>query len=712
MASHSVRFYEFGLFRIDLLSRVLLRDGRPLPLEPKVFDTLLVLVENHTRVVSKDELMKAVWGADTFVEEGSLTRNVSLLRKTLAEGHDDTLCIATFPKRGYQFVAPVRKVTGLDPSEPAMIGHGDFGAVAGNRHPQGAPLRRIAVLAGSAAVLALALGYRFVRPLPAPVVLGHQALSGDGREKRGPLVTDGRKLYFEEKVDGKWGLTVVPTSGGELSTYSLPSSDITISDIAPDGSELIGWENIPGSATGRLLVWPTPNGPWENLAGLHGTWPAWSPERGRIAYSDGIHSLFVAGRGGESPRKVASVRGRPQELRWSPDGKSLRFSQRDPTSEISSVWEVLVEDGQPYPLLTGWKHPAGSPAWADDGTYSLFTSVSNDGPDIWARRENCNPFRWWCREPTRIAATPSGYRESLPSRDGKKLFVMCGHHKRELARFDMKSGKFAPYLPNVLAADLDFSPDGKWIAYVQLPQRTLWRSRPDGSNASPLIVSGAEIYSPHWSPDGKQIAYMAVSAEKQYKACVVPAEGGPPRQFLPGAGEEGVPTWSRDGNFVIFGDVLHGLHASEMAIHLLDIRNQQSSELPGSNGLWAPRWSPSGRYIAALSLGDEAKGNLASCPALLLYDVRTSNWTTLANVENIRNLAWSRDGQYAYFHTGPTDLGLYRVNLASRKVERLASLKGFETVRDDWIGVAPDGSPLIIGDTQIDEVYSLDVQWP
>jgi hypothetical protein len=78
----------------------------------------------------------------------------------------------------------------------------------------------------------------------------------------------------------------------------------------------------------------------------------------------------------------------------------------------------------------------------------------------------------------------------------------------------------------------------------------------------------------------------------------------------------------------------------------------------------------------------------------------------------IRNLAWSRDSQYVYFHTGTPDLGLYRVRIVGKKVEHMVSLKGSAAMHDDWVGVAPDGSPLIMRDTRIDEVYALDVQWP
>ena len=101
--------YEFGHFRIDTIERVLFRDGEPVPLTPKVFDILLMLIENAGHVVEKDRLMIAIW-PDSFVEEGNLTQNISLLRKALGEGENGQRCIQTIARRGYRFVAQVREV--------------------------------------------------------------------------------------------------------------------------------------------------------------------------------------------------------------------------------------------------------------------------------------------------------------------------------------------------------------------------------------------------------------------------------------------------------------------------------------------------------------------------------------------------------------------------------------------------------------------------
>src|SRR5688572_23511343 len=104
-------FHDFGPFRLDASEHTLLRDGRPVPLRPKVFDVLLLLVERHGRLVGKDELMRAVW-PEQFVEEGNLNKTISMLRQALGESHTEHRYIDTVPKRGYRFVADVRAVEG------------------------------------------------------------------------------------------------------------------------------------------------------------------------------------------------------------------------------------------------------------------------------------------------------------------------------------------------------------------------------------------------------------------------------------------------------------------------------------------------------------------------------------------------------------------------------------------------------------------------
>lgn len=107
MTEQMKSFYDFGQFRLDMTERILLLEGKHIPLQPKTFETLLALVEQHGHIVEKEELMRLVW-PDAFVEEVNLAKNISILRKLLAEADQHTEYIQTIPKRGYRFAAEVR----------------------------------------------------------------------------------------------------------------------------------------------------------------------------------------------------------------------------------------------------------------------------------------------------------------------------------------------------------------------------------------------------------------------------------------------------------------------------------------------------------------------------------------------------------------------------------------------------------------------------
>ncbi|MEZ5424953.1 MAG: winged helix-turn-helix domain-containing protein [Pyrinomonadaceae bacterium] len=104
------RFYQFDSFRVDVTERRLWRDEKPILLTPKVFDMLLVLLENKGQTVEKEELIRRVW-EDTYVGEGSLNRNISTLRKALGDDSNQQRFIKTLPKRGYRFTGNVEEFT-------------------------------------------------------------------------------------------------------------------------------------------------------------------------------------------------------------------------------------------------------------------------------------------------------------------------------------------------------------------------------------------------------------------------------------------------------------------------------------------------------------------------------------------------------------------------------------------------------------------------
>src|SRR5262245_49608054 len=133
--SHSTKhFYEFGSFRLDTGERILLCEGQLVPLTPKAFETLLVLVESNGRIIDKEELLNKVW-PDTFVEEVSLAKKVSILRKLLGEDFNHHY-IETIPRRGYRFVAEVREVWEESQAQTLTNGHDEAGRTPQTREEE------------------------------------------------------------------------------------------------------------------------------------------------------------------------------------------------------------------------------------------------------------------------------------------------------------------------------------------------------------------------------------------------------------------------------------------------------------------------------------------------------------------------------------------------------------------------------------------------
>ncbi|HEV2665318.1 MAG TPA: winged helix-turn-helix domain-containing protein, partial [Blastocatellia bacterium] len=147
MSQPAKQLYEFGPFRLDPVERLLYRDGEAVSLTAKIFDILLVFVQNSGRTLEKEEMMREVW-PDQFVEEGNLTRNVSTLRKALGESQDNHRYIVTIPGRGYRFVADVRETQVEGARTPG---------VEGDRSDVRRPARRTAIglLAACVALAAL-----------------------------------------------------------------------------------------------------------------------------------------------------------------------------------------------------------------------------------------------------------------------------------------------------------------------------------------------------------------------------------------------------------------------------------------------------------------------------------------------------------------------------------------------------------------------------
>jgi serine/threonine protein kinase/Tol biopolymer transport system component len=564
--------------------------------------------------------------------------------------------------------------------------------------------RRIRPLAAGGAVIVVVavLAYLLTRPLPLPKVLGYTTITNDGLQKRtlgdARLVTDGSRLYFGEFVGGQFVLAQSSTAGGETQTIPSAGRNLGLLAISPDRSELLV-ESFAGlEFECPLWVMRTLGGAPRRVGDVVAHDATWTPQGDKILYAKG-QDLFLARKDGSESRRLATLAGEASWLRWSPDGSRVRF-----TMNGSELWEISRDGSKAHALLPGWNSPPAECCgnWTPDGKYFLFQSRHQGRTHIWAIAEKKPLFREATREPVQLSAGPIDLFGPVPSTDGKKLFVIGSQPRGELVHFDSKSQQFLPYLSGISAEGVSFSRDGAWVAYVTFPEGALWRSKTDGTERLQLTSPPMQALQPVWSPEGKRIAFMGLSGPgKHWRIYVVPAEGGSPDALTPGDRDEGDPAWSPDGKSLVFG-----IEFGVGPIYRVVLGTRQITKFPDSDQLWSPRWSPDGRYIAAL------RGTASN---LMLFDHANRKWLDLAR-PNAGYLDWTPDSKYLYFDTpGETDPAFYRVRMSDRKLERVVSLKNVRRAWGQlgpWAGLAPDASPLLLRDIGTQEIYALDVELP
>jgi eukaryotic-like serine/threonine-protein kinase len=561
------------------------------------------------------------------------------------------------------------------------------------------------------AVIALAALYLLRPACPPPTITGSTQITHDGSLKSilgavAPTVlTDGPRLYVQENLNGRFFIAQVSSSGGDSVPVPTPFSNTGLANISPDKSELTITSFTGLEVDQPLWSLPLPTGSPRKLTDIAG--------QDAVPMSDGdllvshAADLIVIPRNGTAPREFLNFGDAGAYwLRWSPDGKTLRFVVADASryriGEVSSTgsnYHLLFPDWRPtdYTLHGNW---------TPDGTFFVFQVIHNGRSDLWAVREKGDVFHKLSSEPIQLTSGPLSFHSPQPSLDGKKIFVIGEQPRAELVRYDAKSGQFNSYLGGISAREVNFSPDGQWVSYISFPDGELWRSRVDGSQKLQLTMSPFWVDSSGWSPDGRQFAFAGNPPGEASQLYIVPAEGGTPRKI--NAGQQNVTrvSWAPDGKSITFGDASS---PNTSVIRSYDLQTQQISTLPDppdGQRLIGPLRSPVGSYAVAITQDGQK---------LMLFDFAANRWSELSNI-GAGMMQWSRDGQYVYFDSGSSqDPAISRIRVADRKLEQICSLKDFRRALSywtAWMGLTPDGSPLLMRDTGTQEVYALDFHVP
>jgi Tol biopolymer transport system component/DNA-binding winged helix-turn-helix (wHTH) protein len=729
MANKSLVF-RFADMEVREREFSLLKAGEVLPVEPKAFRVLLTLLRNPQKLIAKEELLNAVWG-DAAVTENSLARSIALLRRLLGDETRNPRFIETVATVGYRWVCKVEvseQDIGIqaaacetsangDPAvaeavPPAPIDEG-FSDERKAAPPK--PGRRLSFqgwMLSSTAALVVILGilaWFLHRPPPPPRIVGYVQITHDGHQKS-LAGTDGSRLYFTQMQPK--ALAEIGVSGGEVEQIPANVPGIFyLLDVAPDGSNLLV-QVLEGGGIPDPSIY--------NVGALGGTprhlgyaeGAAFSPDGKSVAYTTQEGEIWLVRSDGTGAHKLASVGSGATNPHWAPDGSAIAFDRN------GSLWEIFSDGSNLHQILAGWQSPSGECCgrWTPDGRFYLFltsassASVFGEGDQIWALDERHGFLRHPSTEPVRLTPGPISWSQPIPSKDGKTIFSEGQTHRGELCRFDSTTKQLLPYLGGISAQDVSFSRDGRSVAYVSYPDGLLWRANRDGSNPVQLSRPPIHALNPRWSPDGTQILFTdgrnpgVPAAPGAHRIYQVSSEGGSPQQLLPdGPDLQEDPNWSADGRKVVFY-ASRDTQPTKGELRIVDLPSHQVTPLPGSAGLWSPRWSPDGKYIVAMS---------RTFAGLKVLDVTTQRWSSLPVDGRMDYPAWSSDSQSVDFlRLINGDRGVYRVRIQGGKTERVADLKDWHITGyySFWMALDPTDTPLLLRDVGSDEIYALTLE--
>jgi serine/threonine protein kinase/Tol biopolymer transport system component len=532
------------------------------------------------------------------------------------------------------------------------------------------------------------------------------------------VVTDGARVYLTEGSGANWSLAQVSVKGGTPLPISIspPLFQPEILGISPDRSMLLVAGQRGYGEDRPLWAIPTVGGSARRLGDVLGRAGAWSPDGKRIVFARGSALFRIDSDGTDSRKLLETGKQIGDCLRWGPAGGPdvLRLSMQDRDTGVGMLWEVAASGAGLHPLLRRWTYGAVWPDgeysgnWTPSGKYYLFRSRRGNVSSLWALRENRAWLSLFDPRPVQIYSSPMEIHPLCPSPDGKQIFFPAGLERRELVLYDARRSQFVPFLPGIAGRWVDYSPDGRWVAYTTIPDDTLWISRTDGTGRVQLTSAPLRVFQARWSPDGTSIAFGGDRFAEPGKVYVMPVNrsgGGVPEAVTAAPFGGGDPSWSPDGNSLLFSRWLAG---GVPAPFVMDRKTRKVESLPGSEGLARPAWSHNPRYIAATNTAGSQ---------IRLFDFHTRRWTLLATGAGLSPPRWSHDGKYVYYQDvfAGEEQPIFRVRIADRKIERIVSSRQLMQSNVTFYGLsglAPGDAPIATVVRRNADLYVLDVDLP
>ena len=681
--------YEFGDVRVDVGCVAVTRAGGTVPLEPRAFDLLVYLIAHRDRLVTKDELLDAVWPG-TFVTPNALTRAVAQVRKALGDESTDARYIETLQKRGYRFIAPVTEIPhpASDPAPPVPSAFTPSAPAAPDaRQVLPESLRAgsdpgpgwrwvAAALAAVVALAALAAALIAISPSggdPATDDLQLRRLTNRrGFSGTPALSPDGRAMVYASDATGALELSLVNLVGGSA---EVPLTNDRGQNMQPAWSPDGQWIAFHSRRRGGVWIVPSTGGAPQQVVEF-GSDPAWSPDSATIVFTSdagglaGQSALWTIRRDGSGRRQLTRIGQPPGGHRapaWSHDGRHIVFVVTRGGWDMS-LWIVPAASGAPR-LVTNSTN-AADPCFAPDDRSIYWGGSTPTGNGRLFKRDldgDASPIG--ADEP--IVPMDPGIVEGVTLAANGALAFALRTQDANLWAVDVRDGR--PSEPVRLTDDTtrsthpDYALDGR-LAYLQVPIGTppaVWVMRDDGSAKAPLMA-GTDAFNPRWDATGERILVVRTTAEGKREFAWVDVAARRMSSAGLALGDMLSPRLSPDSRQLAF----HRIEADgRMTVWLGDFDGSRTRIAEDPEAVSYPAWSPDGQWLAV-----EIKRGDATHVGLVPRGGGAVEQLTAARGQSWPH-SWSPDGEQIAF-AGERD-GIWNLYMVSRRTRAVTPLTSF-----------------------------------